>query len=211
MILKDLVLSLIPSRFIRTVRLKKLNRHFGGGNTIHSNGVSYKAHLSATSEIAADVFIGAYTSIGAYTYIQRGTEILSANIGNFCSIGTDCHIGMYAHPTENVSTSSRLYLKILDCSDYYNDIPKPAVIGHDVWIGSNSTILGGVKIGNGAVIGAGAVVTKDVLPYAVVGGVPAKLIKYRFCRERITELEESQWWNWDVEKIRMNKEFFIKH
>ena len=68
-------------------------------------------------------------------------------------------------------------MKMLDAKDFYTDIPQPAVIGNDVWIGSNSTILGGVRIGDGAVIGAGAVVTKDVPPYSIVAGNPARVVK----------------------------------
>ena len=114
--------------------------------------------------------------MGYNSYVQKGSEILSANIGNFCSIGTNCHIGMFEHLIYHISTSSRLYLKVLDAGDFYNDIPNPVNIGHDVWVGSNSTVLGGVTIGNGAVVGACAVVTNNVPPYAVVGGVPAKII-----------------------------------
>ena len=177
---------------------------------IHSVNVSLEAKLTPTSEIAPDVFIGDYVSMGCHSYVQRGTEILSANIGNFCSIGTDCHIGMFEHPIHHMSTSSRLYLKVLDAGDFYNDIPKPVNIGHDVWIGSNSTVLGGVNIGNGAVIGAGAVVTKDVPPYAVVGGVPARIIKYRFDDEKITSIEKMQWWDLSDDKLRQIREFLKK-
>lgn len=83
-------------------------------------------------------------------------------------------------------------------------------IGNDVWIGASAILLPGIKVGDGAVIAAGAVVTKDVEPYSVVGGVPAKVIKYRFAQEEIGMLEEIQWWNWSVEKIEKNIEFFYQ-
>lgn len=78
------------------------------------------------------------------------------------------------------------------------------VIGNDVWIGCNALILTDVKIGDGAVIAAGAVVVEDVPPYAIVGGVPAKLIKYRFNEEKIKTLLQTKWWNWDISEIKKN-------
>ncbi len=77
-------------------------------------------------------------------------------------------------------------------------------VGNDVWIGQDVVIKGGVKIGDGAVIGARSVVTRDVPPYAVVAGVPAKVIKYRFEQEKIDFLEKLQWWNWTPEEIYQN-------
>lgn len=77
-------------------------------------------------------------------------------------------------------------------------------MGNDVLIGSHSLILGGVTIGNGAVVAAGAVVTKDVPPYAIVGGVPASIIKYRFSQDIINKLQELRWWDWPEERLRAN-------
>ena len=81
-------------------------------------------------------------------------------------------------------------------------------MGKDVWIGCDVTILAGVTIGDGAVIGAGAVVTKDVEPYAIVGGVPAKLIKYRFDEEIRSKLKALDWTSWDDDKIKRNADLF---
>lgn len=209
MSLKEFFKALVPSRFVRYNKLKKINKRYNSKGKIQSVEVDEQARLDCTTEIARDVRIGAHACIGKHTYVQVGTEILSAKIGAFCSIGTNCHIGMYEHPIDNVSTSSRLYLQMLDGKAFYTDIPEPAVIGNDVWIGSNSTVLGGVHIGDGAVIGAGAVVTKDVPPYAVVGGVPAKIIKYRFSPEKIEKLLQDKWWEWDDNAIKQNSEYFM--
>ncbi|MNI40841.1 Chloramphenicol acetyltransferase [compost metagenome] len=84
------------------------------------------------------------------------------------------------------------------------------VIGNDVWIGANAVILPGVTLGDGAVIGAGAVVTKDVPPYAIVGGVPAKVIRYRFTPEEIEVLLRIKWWEWEIEEIK-SKAYLLKN
>jgi acetyltransferase-like isoleucine patch superfamily enzyme len=81
-------------------------------------------------------------------------------------------------------------------------------IGNDVWIGTSAIILSGVKIGHGAVVAAGSIVTKSVPPYAIVGGNPAKIIKYRLSEEKIEELLEMKWWDWSEEKIKKNIDFF---
>jgi acetyltransferase-like isoleucine patch superfamily enzyme len=82
-------------------------------------------------------------------------------------------------------------------------------IGNDVWIGDKVIVIGGITIGDGAVVGAGAVVTHDVPPYAIVAGVPAKVIKYRFDDEKIRKLLDLKWWDWSEEEIKQNREFFI--
>ena len=94
---------------------------------------------------------------------------------------------------------------VADAADGYQ-----VIIGNDVWIGANVIILPGVNIGHGAVIAAGAVVTKDVEPYAIVGGVPAKLIKYRFNAEERQKLLSIAWWNWSLDKIEKNIELFYQ-
>lgn len=84
-------------------------------------------------------------------------------------------------------------------------------IGSDVWIGDNVSVLPNIKIGHGAIIGTGSVVTKDVEPYTIVGGVPAKFIKDRFTEASKKILLTSEWWNWDDETIKANKDFFFKN
>lgn len=154
--------------------------------------------------------------IGKYTYgVNQKTATYPEQIkeiGAFCSINYTASIGSMNHPTDLVSTHPFLYLQnrgfiAKDITKY--QLNKKVTIGNDVWIGAHAVILPGVKIGNGAIIGAGAVVTKDVPPYAIVGGVPAKVIRYRFSKEIINAMEEIQWWNWDDEKIKANLELFF--
>ncbi len=125
-------------------------------------------------------------------------------IGRYCSIADDVHVLLGGnHRTDWVTTFpfSELWH---DHARYLNGHPSSngdVIIGNDVWIGRSAMILSGVKIGDGAVIGARAVVTKDVPPYAIVGGNPARLIRYRFDEETIRKLLEIQWWFWPEEKI----------
>lgn len=151
--------------------------------------------------------------IGDYTYIGPSARIIHAKIGKFCSISGDTCIGMGSHPLDYLSTSPIFFSKNnsigiawVDSMSYkeYQEI----TIGNDVWIGARAMVLGGVKIGDGAVIAAGAVVTRDVPPYAVVGGVPAKVIKFRFDEPEISRLEKLKWWNLPDSALKLNISLF---
>lgn len=140
------------------------------------------------------------SKINDYTYIGGDNKIQNAIIGKFCSIGPEVRIGLGIHPLYLKSTypgfyTNSEYYRVEKQYDFTGEEYKQVEIGHDVWIGARATILDGVKIGDGAVVAAGAVVTKDVPSYAIVGGVPAKVIKYRFDENRVKELLVEQWWN----------------
>jgi acetyltransferase-like isoleucine patch superfamily enzyme len=125
----------------------------------------------------------------------------SGTIGNFCSIGFECHIGLPEHPTDRISTSPFTYgeKNIFNRPTSWNDFASPPTIGSDVWLGSRAIVLQGVRIGDGAIVGAGAVVTRDVPPYAIVGGVPARIIRMRFDDNVIDALAKWRWWELVVE------------
>ncbi|NLN32975.1 MAG: CatB-related O-acetyltransferase [Flavobacteriaceae bacterium] len=131
-------------------------------------------------------------------------------IGSYCAIGADVKIILSNHDVSNVCMQYTFYRKNFGVNINNSKESLVTIIENDVWIGDNVIILPGVKIGTGAVLGAAAVVTKDVEPYAIVGGNPAKLIRKRFSDDRIKELLDSKWWEWDDEKIKMNRELFIK-
>lgn len=144
--------------------------------------------------------------IGNYTYIGHNSLIQNTKIGNYCSISHEIICGLGRHPLDIFSTSPIFYQKHnplfiqIVAKDMNFKKYLPINIGNDVWIGSRAIILDGVNIGNGAVIAAGAVVTKDVPPYAIVGGVPAKVIKYRSERECfLTKAKE--WWSLEPESV----------
>lgn len=148
---------------------------------------------------------------------------LIKSIGRYCSISGTARI-VPAHPLDYVTTNGFLYHPIaaplrekfqatvnrMGRPVHFGKEPREGLveIGNDVWLGENVVILPGVKIGDGAVIGAGAIVTKDVKPYAIMGGVPARLIRYRFSEEMIGAFLRIKWWDWPIEKIEENLELF---
>lgn len=146
--------------------------------------------------------------IGSYTYIGKNSIVQNTTIGKFCSIANDVCIGLGKHPIQHFSTSTLFYrikntlkIDLIDSDLVFNEYEN-INIGHDVWIGSKAIIMDGVSIGHGAIIAANSVVTKDVPPYTIVGGVPAKIIKHRFDENKIKTLLEIKWWDDDLIKIK---------
>ena len=160
-----------------------------------------------------------YKNIGEHTYICHNSLIDRhlAKVGKFCSIANYACVGARNHVMDNLTTSPLSYtygvigmigdIKLKPENVRTTTDLKITEIGNDVWIGYGAVIIGGVKVGDGAVVAAGAVVTKDVEPYSIVGGVPAKHIKYRFEKEVREKLLELKWWDLPdkiIETLPMN-------
>lgn len=158
------------------------------------------------------------SSVGRHSYVAAHSWLTNTDVGPFCSIGNRVSIGLATHTLNFVSTSPVFTLKNsaadahwveADLSANSNDFHR-TTLGADCWIGSNAMLMSGVKIGIGAVVGAGAVVTKDVPPYAIVGGVPARIIRYRFSEKVRNELLVSRWWEKDDDWLKDNIALFQK-
>ena len=165
--------------------------------------------------------------LGKGSYVQHDSVLCLTQIGRYCSIADNVITGFGSHPTHTfVSTYPSFYrntLNSLGHSFHYSEKPlfdgvyryadedqkMLVVIGNDCWVGSHVLIMDGIRIGDGAIVAAGSVVTKDVEPYTIVGGAPAKPIKKRFEQEHIDFLLRFKWWNKDDEWIQSNYGAFI--
>jgi acetyltransferase-like isoleucine patch superfamily enzyme len=191
---------------------KILNRNRGKNLVIGYMSNVSNAIFGRYNTIYNNVVLGNVV-LGNYIYISDGTKITNASIGNFCSIGPNVKIGGGMHPTNLISTFPSFYSVQKQCQVTFvkkNQFEEKGnvEIENDVWIGQNVIIMDNVKICNGSIIGAGAVVTKDVEPYSIVGGVPAKLIRKRFLDKEINQLLSTKWWEKDDLWLKENHELF---
>ena len=198
----------LNNKTIRSFYRNKIRNQFPGLNFHRTSDVKLNCSFGENINIGAGCLVDSST-VDDYTYVNYNSIIKRTKIGKFCSIGPSVVIGLGNHPTSGfVSTSPFFYLKENFADRDYFDQYDEVFIGNGVWIGANVTIINGVKIGNGAIIGANSIVVKDVEPYSIVGGVPAKLIKYRFNLEEIDFLKTFKWWNKDNKWIRKNYKKF---
>jgi len=163
------------------------------GKPVRFFAIDKKIKVGKGTEVDSDSIIGDYTCLMEYVQVTK------SKIGRYCSIADFVTIGAGEHDLEEISTSGHLAKR----SNNYKDLTKmPCEIGPDVWIGVSSIIRRGVKIGVGAVVGANSFVNKDVPPFAVVAGNPAKIIKYRFNEETRQKILDSKYWEYEPEKAR---------
>lgn len=148
------------------------------------------------------------STLGLFTYINNASKVLLTDIGRYSCIGPECLIGgLGAHPVDRKSTHRMFYSKDRpEWASYCfaeNFVEKKrAYIGHDVWIGARVIVMDGVTIGNGAIVAAGSIVTRDVAPYAIVAGVPAKIVRSRFSPATVNKLIEEAWWDSDLNVLQ---------
>lgn len=179
------------------------------GSSIYGNVQIGKQTKVYQSHLEGEVTIGDHTSIWG-PGIFMISRIHGITIGKFCSIARYVSIQEDYHNPDRVTTYF-LERNLLNMPLKENAMVSKGkvIIGNDVWIGAGAQILSGVTVGDGAIVGAGAIVTKDIPPYAIVGGNPAKVIKYRFDESKIDELIELAWWDWSTDKIKENQEFLL--
>jgi acetyltransferase-like isoleucine patch superfamily enzyme len=164
--------------------------------SMRNSSLGYHSRVASHAEVRRTI-IGDFSTVGRYT------KVTNTIIGKYCAISWDTTINAVSHPYDHVTISAFPYTPRMG-----HFVPKSkhehriVTIKNDVWIGANCVIMPGVTIGNGAIVGSGAVVTKDVPDYAIVAGVPAKIIKYRFSEETIARLLELQWWELDPAVIK---------
>jgi len=159
---------------------------------------SLAKHSFVNVEIITSTILSGENEIGEYTYIGQNGIITSSKIGRYCSIAGNVSIGIGEHKINRVSTSSIFYT-----NPFETLTEKECVIGNDVWIGTNVVIRRGVTIGNGAIIGANSFVNTDVKPFEIVAGAPARHIRMRFSERQIQLINESQWWNLNLENAKI--------
>lgn len=188
---------------------------------VESAHVGFKAKIGRRAIIRRGSEVGPQVEIGDFSYISGPRSYVEAAIiGKYCSIARQTTIGVSGHNYKIVTTHPVVIDPYYGCVDaLVKETQKSApVIGHDVWVGLGSFVMRGVTIGNGAVVAANSVVTKDVAPYSIVGGNPARHISYRFQPHVIEALQKICWWDWSDDKIRQYRadfydieEFVRKH
>jgi hypothetical protein len=174
--------------------------------SIHPTAEVRESSFGAWCEVGARSRV-AESHFGDYSYVANDSDIACTAVGRFCSIAAQVRLNPGNHPLERVALhhfsyrSSAYGMGDDDAAFFDWRRSHRVVLGHDVWIGHGAVVLPGVAIGNGAAVGAGAVVSRDVPPFAVVAGVPARQVRFRFAPEIVAALDRIAWWDWPHDQI----------
>ena len=207
---------------MKTIRIRRKMQKEIGCKIAGRSWVNFKNCKFEGNNVVGKFTILNHCTFGLGSYIARNSSLVNTEIGRFCAIGPNVHIINGRHPSRDfVSIHPAFYSTVKQAGfTYVNqnlfqehvwvDSEKDMFvkIGNDVWIGDGVAIMEGVKIADGTIIGAGAVVVKDTEPYSIMGGNPARLIRYRFDKDDIDFLLSLQWWNYEAEWIRENAAYF---
>ncbi|MFW6145874.1 MAG: CatB-related O-acetyltransferase [Planctomycetota bacterium] len=187
----------------------------GAGVTTSRLGANVTVRRAARltrATVGAHTLVGPCTeltdvTVGGYSYFAGHATVRSATFGRFCSIGRELLCGLGEHPTDRVSTSPVFYSTAPPGGVTFATRDTavehvPVTVGSDVWIGARVFLRDGITLGHGAIVAAGAVVVDDVPPYAIVGGTPARVIRYRFDEATVERLLATAWWAWDVSRLQ---------
>lgn len=200
-------------RWMMSLKLKGKNVKISPYALFNSKTVFEGNNVIAKRAVVSGTYIGRNSYVGSSTYLP------TCKIGRFCSIAPGIRMVPNTHPSSVFVSSSPSFFStrgqngqtFVKTNKFQENLSVDGfniVIGNDVWIGTKAIIKGGIRIGDGAIVAMGAVVIKDVPPYAIVGGVPAKVIKYRFSEKQILKLLQIQWWNQSDEWFQTHAEEF---
>ena len=196
-----------PDYYLRLLRLRLggVVCSFDGVRVDRRSRVEHGARLAHHVELL-DSRIGRFTSLGRYAKCHY------ADLGPFCSVAWDVTIGATGHPMDRVSTHAFAYRReIGGFTATSENIERPrAVVGADVWVGAQAIVMPGVHVAIGAVLGAGSIVTRDIPPYAVVSGSPARVMRLRIPEDCVPSLLRSRWWEWPDTALRQHTQLFAK-